>query len=259
MQDLFHISTIDFMMFTLIFFRMSSLIITMPFFGGEQIPYAVRIAFVIGFAFIMYHTIDTSTLIVPGSLSEYTIFVIKEMGIGVMLGFIASISFFAVQLGGEIIAVQMGLTRSEAIDPLSMSSIPVIGQFLTLFVMVVFLLLDGHHSLLRLFVESFRLVPVSHVSYSRELFDFCIKSFNTIFVIAMRIAMPAIVMMFTLMVSLAFVARLIPQMNIFILSLPMKVAGGFIITSLCLPLVAILFHDTFLRALEDMYKMLRLM
>jgi flagellar biosynthesis protein FliR len=259
MLDLFHISTVDFLMFTLIFFRMSSLIISMPFFGGEQIPYNIRIAFVLGFTFVMYRTIDVSSIMIPRSVVEYVLFVSKETGIGILLGFIASIAFFAVQMGGELIAIQLGLMESEAIDPLSSTSIPVMGQLFTFFVMVIFLLLNGHHALLKLFVDSFSMVPVGQIRYSQELFDFCIQAFNAIFVISMRIAMPAIVMMFTLMISLAFVARLIPQMNIFILSLPVKMAGGLIITSICLPLIAILFHDTFSRAVNDMYKMLTFM
>ena len=259
MLDLFRISTVDFLMFTLIFFRMSSLNITMPFFGGEQVPYNIRIAFVLGFAFVMYQTIDPASIMVPRSLVEYVLFITKEIGIGVLLGFVASIAFFAVQLGGEIVAIQMGLMEAEAIDPLSSMSIPVMGQFLTIFVMTVFLLLNGHHALLKLFADSFYKVPVGHIQYSQELFDFCLQSFNALFVVAMRVAMPAIVMMFTLMVSLAFVARLIPQMNIFMLSLPVKMAGGLIIMSICVPLIAILFHDTFSRAVDDMYKMLTLL
>lgn len=259
MMDLFHVASKDLLVFTLVFFRMSSLIITMPFFGGSYIPKKVGTAFVIAFSFIMYRTIDTSLITMPQSFYEYGICIAKEIGIGIFIGFVASIAFFAVQLGGAIIAIQMGLQQAMEIDPESNVNIPTMGQFFTLFVMAIFLLFNGHHYLLKLFVDSFQQIPVSHVHYQPEFFVFAIKAFNTILIIGMRIAMPAMALMFVIMIALAFIARLVPQMNVFILSLPAKIAGGLLVSILCLPLMIVLFHDTFGQVMEMLHRALTLL
>lgn len=259
MINLFEIPTTHLFMFSLIFFRMSSLIVTMPFFGGDQIPHRIRLAFVIGFSFVMYNTLSMQGVVLPTTIYGYVSLIARELGFGIMLGYIASIVFFGVQFGGELIAIQMGLTQSQALDPLSSDRIPVIGQFFTFFVMTVFLLANGHHYLLQVFVDSFTRVPISQVHYSTDVFDFAIKSFSVILTLGLQIGMPAMIMVFSLTVALAFVARLVPQMNVFILSLPFKIGGGLIITSICLPLVVIMFRDKFHEVLDMMYKMIAIM
>ena len=256
MERLFEFATVDFIAMTLVFFRMSSLVLTMPFFGGKQIPPQVKMAFVLGLTVLIYKTIDFEQAYIPTSIWEYGILIAKEMAIGIFLGSIASLGFFGVQLGGEIIGIQMGLAQGQALDPLTQTNIPTIGQFFTLFIMVIFLLFNGHHYLLRIFMDSYEYVPIFTPHYTERIFEFVIRSFNIVIEMGMRVAIPGLAFAFILRVVFGFMARLVPQMNIFVLSLPIQILGGLIITSFCLPLIVILFQGTMNKVFEDMYRLL---
>lgn len=229
--------------FLLLLTRVSGIFVISPFFGSMNIPVYFRAAASLAFAVVLFPVIDHfQELQAPATVIAYTAAVLSELFIGWLIGFVAYISFAAITMAGKVMDMQVGFAIVNVMDPTSGQQMPLIGSFLYNLGLIVFLVTNGHHMIIAALFESFKMVPMLTMEPSLSL-PLIIANFTTgIFLTGMKIAMPVTFAILLTNVGLGILARTMPQMNIFVVGIPMQLAVGVLILSMVLPFY-VLFLD----------------
>jgi flagellar biosynthetic protein FliR len=206
----------------LVVFRMAGLMITAPLFSSTAIPVRLRVWVAVGLAAVVMPVVWPT---VPSHLTllEATVGLAGELMLGMLLGLGVSLVFVGIQMGGLMIGQQAGIALAEVFNPAMESESTVLGEMYFFIALVVFLLLNGHHALIRALVESFRTVPVLSFAAGPEAADVLVEALWAALVIAIRLAAPAVIALFLASVALNCVARTVPQLNILVVGFPIRV------------------------------------
>jgi flagellar biosynthetic protein FliR len=168
-----------------------------------------------------------------------------EVAVGALIGLAASFIFAGVATGGQMIGFQMGLTYAGAVDPQFNTQMSPVAELLGLAGLLLFLLVDGHHHLLRALAFSYRLAPAGAFSLSDMRIERLIVSSGGMFILALQVAAPVIILLLLTDVALSLLSRLVPQMNVFVVGAPLKIAVGLVMLALVMPLLGSLLTAVF--------------
>ena len=161
-----------------------------------------------------------------------------------IIGFLFSLFFSGVRMGGGIVGFQMGLLMANVLDPEAGSQISVVAEFWIVIASLIFLAIDGHHAIISAFADSYHLLPVGAVGFSGPAGEVIIRLSAYAFIMAIKISAPIIITLFLVSVSLGVVARTVPQMNIFIVGMPLKIGIGFLVMAMVLPIFKTFVNST---------------
>ncbi|TFB23198.1 flagellar type III secretion system protein FliR [Filobacillus milosensis] len=210
----------------LIFARLSGFFMMVPFFSYRSIPMTHRVLFVVLLTWVMYFAVDIPVFVFDG---YFIILILKEVTIGLLLGLIAYIIISAVQIAGGFIDFQMGFAIANIVDPQTGIQSPIIGQYFYTFTLLLLVSTDAHHLLLDGIYYSYEFIGMNElINISDQSFvDFAINTFGTMFVIAFQMSIPIVGMLFLVDVALGMIARAVPQVNVFVVGLPLKIFVSF--------------------------------
>ncbi|AEP86627.1 flagellar biosynthetic protein FliR [Bacillus spizizenii] len=245
--------------FLLVFIRISAFFVTIPLFGHRNVPAVHRIGFAFFLAVICFSTIDK-----PPSLEidgQYMLLTFKEALVGLCLGLIAYMMIAAVQIAGSFIDFQMGFSIANVIDPQTGAQSPLIGQFIYTMALLFMLSVNAHHLLLDGIYYSFHYISVDQAfpNFGDEKFAYLIaKSFNAMFIIAFQMSVPVVASLFLVDLALGIVARTVPQLNVFVVGLPLKIAVSFIMLIVCMSVMFVVVQNVFSLTIETMRNLLAL-
>lgn len=227
---LFSISNI--ILFMAIFTRLSGLLASAPIFSTYPIPTQVKIWLNAIIAFILFPIVQANTnFIVPNSAPALTLILFKEFMIGYAMGFCANILFVGIELGVNTFAIQMGLSADQALNPTSGGNSPVITQAYTYLATMIFIGLGAHQWLFSAIYNSFKSMPVGFViSFSPGLVEQIILISSQLFAVGLGIALPIFGVLFITDILLGFTSKMMPQMNIFMVSMPLKIYLGLLLS-----------------------------
>ncbi len=230
---------LQFQVFFLIMVRITAMFMIAPFFSSGVIPLRIKALVAFLLTLVMFPVVSSMGYEPTANMGLYAVMVIQEIIIGVFLGFLVAVIFTAFQLSGQFFSVQIGFGINEVVDPLAQVSIPLIGQLKNLIALLLFLAVNGHHLLIRALYQSYELVPAfSLKGDSIDAFTkYLLYAFSGMFVIALKIALPVIAIIFLITISLGILAKAAPQMNIMMLGFPFKIAVAFGMLILVTPLV----------------------
>ncbi|WP_050614791.1 flagellar biosynthetic protein FliR [Bacillus testis] len=215
--------------FLLVLVRVSCFFVTMPIFSYKTVPAMQRIGLSIFLAWIMYYTLDIPKIELD---SRFILLVLKEATVGLMIGFIAYMILAAIQIAGGLIDFQMGFSIANVIDPQTGAQSPLTGQYLYTFSLLFLLATNGHHLLLDGIFNSYSFIPIDQlfIHFGNEhMFWFVVKSFNKAFIIAFQMALPVVGSLFIVDIALGILARTVPQLNIFVVGMPVKLIVSFVV------------------------------
>jgi len=215
--------------------RTSGLFIISPVFSGRQIPIQIKIILVIFLSGMIAFINPIMTEVLITNSGMFLIALGMEVLIGYTLGFVAYVIFAGIQLAGQLMDMQMGFGIVNVIDPQSGTQVPLIGNFQYLLAIMIFLGVNGHHLLLRALNDSYQLVPVLGTSYDGQILEFMMEMGLYMFVIGLKLAAPVVAALFMADLALGFVARTVPQMNVFVVGLPLKIGAGLLMVMMTLP------------------------
>lgn len=247
--------------FLLVLFRIAGMLVSAPLFNMRNIPTQLKVGFAVGIALILF-PLHSGDLVLPKDLIQFSLLAVQETIIGILIGFTANLVFIALQVAGEFFSMQMGLSIANLLDPVTNVQSAVVGQFFFYFAALLFLNLNIHHALIVGVDRSFNAIPLGHFIGEGNLTgglmaERFIKLSSDMFLMAMMIGAPLMGMIVLLDIALAFVAKVMPQMNIFIVGLPLKVGGGLLIMLISLPYVSSLLGEhyaTLVKVLLGLYK-----
>ncbi len=213
----------------LILVRVSAFFVSVPLFSYRTIPQQVRIVLAVALAWMMYYTFDIEPFEING---EYILLILKEAIVGLMLGLAAAMVMSAVQIAGGFIDFQMGFAMANIIDPQTGAQSPLMGQFLNFLSLLLLLAINGHHLILDGIYYSYQFIPLEQFfpNFGEEgTVIFIMKMFVAVFAIAFQMSAPIVATLFLVTLALGITGKTVPQMSIFVIGFPIKIAVGFLV------------------------------
>jgi flagellar biosynthesis protein FliR len=249
----------------LVIARVSGLFLEAPVISNQNIPVLVKIGLVICMAFCLVPFVmlpvaaggDATQLY--ATPIQFFLAMAQELFIGIVLGFCARLLFIGVQIAGQFIDYQMGFGFVNVIDPESRVQIPIMGQFLYIMALFVFLLINGHHWVLQSLVKSFQVIPLGGMAFQPVIIERIGTFFANIFVVAFKVAAPVMVTLFIIDLACGVIARAVPQANILVVGFPLKIGVGFIVSIISLPMFFLVMKKFFVQMIGNFELLLKLM
>lgn len=212
------------------FVRALALLMTAPLISHASVPNRVKVGLAFAIAIVVAPLVPPN---LPSPASPEALgTLVYQVAVGAVIGLSARLAFAAVELAGEMIGLQMGLSFATFIDPQNSQPAPLIGSFLGLIAMLVFLAVDGHLALVGSLAESFRVSPASFldmkavVRWGSEMFRF-----------GLHISLPVVAAMLVANIALAILVRAAPQLNLFSVGFPATLLIGLLVMATSLPAV----------------------
>lgn len=233
--------------FFLIFMRMTGFLIINPLFGRQNVPRYIKIGFSFLLAIIMYNTVDVPGQSYGSGMYSFIRDIILEFITGFVLGFISYTVFNAIYVAGQLIDMQIGFGMVNVLDPVSNIQVPLTSNFYFIMSMIVFFILNGHHNMIRNLFESYKHIPLGNASFDYGVISKAAEVFGNVFVLGFRIAAPVTAAIIITEIALGVISKTIPQFNLFVVGIPLKIAIGLIVMIITIPifveLLDVLFSD----------------
>lgn len=224
--------------------RASGLFLLAPILSHPSFPRLAKVGLLVLFSGLVVSTLPDMALPQVDSLLDLTGLILKEILTGVLIGFVFMLMFYGVQSAGSLVGYQMALAMAAALDPSTQSQESIIGRFWFLMASLIFLGINGHHLVIKSFYDSFAIIAPGSVMLSGSAAEMIMKYSAYVFVIALKIAAPAMVTLFLVDITLGVVSKLMPTMNVFVLSFGLKIAVGLFIIGLSLPILRYVLKQT---------------
>ncbi|MBU3918096.1 flagellar biosynthetic protein FliR, partial [bacterium] len=184
---------------------------------------------------------------------------LKELMIGLLLGAIPKVMFAAVNFAGTIVGFQMGLSIANVVDPLTDQQISVIASFEGLLATLLFVVLDGHHIFFEVLSISYQNVPIGSFVFTPGKIEFLMRIMGDLVIIGLQLGAPLVMALLLANVIMGFMARSIPQMNVFVVGFPFTIGLGLIFFIIGMPHLVRAISNLFDTAGGQIIEMLRIM
>ncbi len=214
--------------------RILGLLATAPFFNNAALPRRMRLVTGLVIAMALVPALPPMPTIPAGSWLGLAVLA-QQMLIGLVMGFALRIALSAVDIAGELIGLQMGLSFAVFYDPQNATQTPVVSEFLGLLTTLIFLAMNGHLLALSLLAESFSVWPVSLTPLPAAGFGRLVTAASMIFVIGVLLALPLVAALLVANIAMGVLARVAPQLNLFAVGFPVTMLAGFTVLALSLP------------------------
>lgn len=223
--------------FAMVLTRISAFFLVLPVFGWRNIPVRIKVAVTFMMAIFFSMIVDSPLNPKHISVLEAILLLTNEATYGLALGLVAAIVFAAVKFSGRVIERQMGLAMANILDPLTGERAQPLGMLLEMIFIVLFLSANGHHLFLLIISRSYETFPLGTTPTIPVLAEGISKSISAMLMAGLRLAAPMLTAFLLLMVILAVLARIVPEMNILFISLPLRVGLGLLMAAAFLPFI----------------------
>ncbi|MCJ7615174.1 MAG: flagellar type III secretion system protein FliR [Desulfobacterales bacterium] len=255
----FNISLPQLQIFFLIFLRVSAIIMFIPIFDSRNIPVLFKAGLAFSISILLFPILKLDNIPFITSAIPFGIGVTGEILLGVIIGLSVSLIFAGIQLAGQLAGFQMGLAIANVMDPVTSAQVSVIAQLNNLLALLIFLTINAHHLFLRAIAESFRLVPPFDFQFSNSLVEHLISISGNMFIIAIKVGSPVIVALLLTSAAFGLISRTVPQMNVFLVAMPLKIVVGLLFLAFALPYLLPFFRQLFNESGRDILLLLRAM
>lgn len=233
-------------------FRVSAMVMTAPIFGAKSVPARVKLIVSLALTSVVVPLLPAMPQVDVFSLQGLYV-TANQILIGIAIGFTTQLVFSAIIMAGQILAMQMGLGFSLMVDPQNGTQAPVLSQFYVVFVLLVFLSLNGHLVLIQIVIDGFETLPIGVTGLSTDSMWQIVIWGKHIFSGAIGIAIPAIASLLVVNLSFGIMTRAAPQLNIFAIGFPVTLMLGFALVLLTITNVSPASNALFL----DVYQLVR--
>lgn len=214
--------------------RILAMLAAAPVFNNTGMPRQTRLIFGIAISLAIVPALPPMETIPPGSWHGIAVLG-QQILIGAIFGLTLRIMFTAVDIAGEIIGLQMGLSFASFFDPRNSAQTSVMSSFLGLIMTLLFLAMNGHLLMLSVLAESFQLLPVSTTAFAASGFSALLAWSAVMFATGLMLALPLITALLIANISLGVLARIAPQLNIFAVGFPVTIVTGYAMLLFSLP------------------------
>jgi flagellar biosynthetic protein FliR len=240
------------------FSRASGMIMTAPIFQSRNIPPPLKVILAFGLAMVVAPFIVGNIDFSQFTFGMTVFILLQELLTGLIMGFMINLTLYAVQIAGYYFDVEMGFGMINILDPTTGTQMPIMGQINYIVTLLVFLAINGHHTIISSFIQSYQVIKPGMFLIKKEAVGVFVMAFSNMFYFGFKIGIPIIATIFLSNVALGIIAKLIPQINVFIIGYPVKIILGLLMIIFFIPVFVILIEATFSNS-GDTFKMMRLM
>jgi flagellar biosynthetic protein FliR len=224
----------QFQTFLLCLARVIALVAAIPVFAGNQVSGQIKIGLGVTTALLLFPAMAPYTPKVAFTLTEFGLLIVNEVLLGVMIGLVAQLVFTAVTFGGTVIGYQMGFAAANIFDPQTTQQLSLMSQFINILALMAFLAMDIHHFFFRIIVESYILLPPGFLDFSQGAVQELMRLGSHMFVLGVKFSAPVLALLLIANLVLGILARVFPQLNVFMLSFPVNIGISFLVIGLTL-------------------------
>lgn len=224
-----------FILLLLIFVRIISFIGSSTIFTIKGVSNIVKLGLGFLLSFIVFNFVKYDPKMIPGSLVSLIASAAGECLLGMILGFTTSLVFYGIQTAGQYMDIQVGFSMASVYDSMSSTSITLLGNLTKLMGICIFFLINGHHALIQSILKSFDIVPVGGLNLTTGILQYIISLIIQIFGLSLKIAAPVLITIFLTDFTMGLISRTVPQLNLLMLGLPIKLLAGLLVLSAALP------------------------
>jgi flagellar biosynthetic protein FliR len=204
---------------------MSGMILVNPLIGRSSFPKLFKAGMVLAFSILIY-TYSDIILTPPDSFPEYVLLLLKELFCGVTVGIVVNTFVYVISFAGEQMDMQLGLSMSAVYDPGSNISMSTSGTFYNITFVVIFFATDSHLNMIRLFLDSSKIVPYGEVVINTHLSDVIVDLFCQCTILGLKMALPIVFMELMLEIAVGTMMKAVPQIDIFVVNIQLKMLLG---------------------------------
>ncbi|WP_041644330.1 flagellar biosynthetic protein FliR [Mahella australiensis] len=237
--------------FLLVFMRMTGLFVLSPVFGRRNVPAYLKIGMSFMMAMVLLNTIPLQSIDIVNNIWLYVWILFKEMLIGLAMGYITTLAFSAILIAGQIMDFQIGFGMVNAFDPVNEVAVPIVGNLINMMALLLFFGMNGHHVLISLLFDSYTVLPIGDFSIKPDILWYILEIFVQTFVWAIKLAIPLMAVLLLTEVMLGVLSRALPQMNVFVMGMPIRLMIGLIMLLLVLPVYINLMEPLFADMFDD--------
>ena len=224
--------------YLLILIRLASFLVTAPIFSmASTTPTRVKIAFAAVLSFLVFPMVPSETVIYD-TIWQYTAVILKETVVGLVIGFMANICMSILGFSGRIVDTEIGFAMVSQYDPTTRDQISITGTIYTYFVIALLIVTDMYQYVVRAIIDSYQLIPIGGAQIQpSQLMSLVLQYITDSFIIGFRIILPFFAATLIVNVVLGVLAKVAPQMNMFVIGMQLKVLMGLIIMLITAPLL----------------------
>ena len=238
--------------FMLVFARIGAMVMLLPGLGETNIPVRIKLAIALLLTLIILPLHRADYHIDMGSMAALLVLMVYEILIGVVLGATARVTLAALQVAGAVIAQQLGLGFVTSVDPTQGQQGVLIGNFLTLLGITMLFATDSHHLVIAALNDSYSIFSPGEVMASGDVAALATRAFTAAFRLGMQLSAPFLVFGLVFNVGLGVLARLMPQMQVYFVGVPLSIMAGFLIFGIVLAAMMGSFLDYFIAVLHEL-------
>jgi flagellar biosynthetic protein FliR len=238
--------------FMLVFARIGAMVMLLPGFGETNIPTRIKLSIALLLTLIILPLHRQAYHVDMTSMTSLLVLMMHEIVIGIILGATARVTLSALQVAGSIIAQQVGLGFVTSVDPTQGQQGVLIGNFLTLLGITMLFATDSHHLVIAALSDSYKVFSPGETMSSGDVASLATQAFTTAFKIGLQLSAPFLVFGLVFNIGLGVLARLMPQMQVYFVGVPLSIFAGFLILGLVLTAMMGTFLDYFVRVMHDM-------
>ena len=237
----------------LIFIRVTSFFALTKVFFPNGTPKIMKMFFALIFSITLFGGIDNKAIEAITNNYILITYIISEITTGLILGLITNVAFEIVIMAGSLMDVHIGLSMINVLDPNSNINTSISWNLLHFIAMIVFFSINGHHMLIKSLIESFILVPLGQTIVSGESMMALIEVISRYFLIGLKIAIPIVLIIIITDICMGLISRAVPQINVMVLGMPVKILVGLIAIIVALPIIIKIFING-ISYLPEIYK-----
>lgn len=225
--------------------RVAGFIGAIPVISAAQTPVRVKTGLVFTTSLLLFPLMREAVGNVSFSPIPFALLIVSELLLGLLIGLVSRLIFTAVEFGATVIGYQMGFAAANVFDPQNERQVALLSQFQNVFAIMIFLAVNGHHLFLQTAVRSYELLPPGQFNITGEAVPFLMQLASHMFAIGVQFSAPVLAVLLLSGLILGILARVFPQLNVFLLSFPINIGAGFIVIALTLNLMSILLRREF--------------
>lgn len=216
----------DFEYFFLILVRMSAFIAVAPYFSMSQVPTKVKVGIAFSVSILLGFMVPGGTIVYE-TVIDYAAIVLKEAVVGLLIGFAASLCNYIILFAGRIIDMDMGFAMVNVFDPVTKEQVTISGTLYNYLIMLCLLCSGMHTYVLRALIDSYQLIPINEAVFNiNGIYQGMLEFLSDYVIIGFRICLPIFMSIMVLNVVLGVLAKVAPQMNMFVVGMQLKILTG---------------------------------
>ncbi len=222
--------------FALVLMRIIAFVVSCPIIGATNVPVTVKVLLSLTLTIILFPTLHFNKTDLLSINDQLIFLVIREIFVGLALGYLMRMFFFAINVAGELISLSMGLSAAQMFNPALGIQVNTVEQFELMLATLFFLAVNGHHVFIGGLAESFHFVPLADIAIKVKGFSAMAVVAQDVLVMGLKISAPIIIAIFITNITMGIVGRAVPQINVLVTSMPITVLLGFAVLFVVMPL-----------------------